>query len=174
MATHSSVQSNNNSVCLQFWRPGFDPWIGKIPWLKLMSIESVMPASHLILCRSLLLLPSILPSIRVTNSQSSLRLMSIESVMPSSHLILCRPLLLLPPIPPSPRHDEDLREPLVRPQGSHISMHVARRSASLFSSHGRGPGPRDALKNDSRGPNAKPTLSLMLTGTQIWGCGVLG
>ena len=27
-----------------------------------------------------------------------------------------------------PRHDEDLREPLVRFQGSHVSMHVARRS----------------------------------------------
>ena len=32
---------------------------------KLMSIESVMPPSHLILCRPLLLLPSIFPSIRV-------------------------------------------------------------------------------------------------------------
>ena len=33
--------------------------------LKLMSIESVMPSSHLILCRPLLLPPSIFPSIRV-------------------------------------------------------------------------------------------------------------
>ena len=33
--------------------------------LKLMSIESVMPSNHLILCHSLLLLPSIFPSIRV-------------------------------------------------------------------------------------------------------------
>ena len=32
--------------------------------LKLMSIESVMPSNHLILCRPLLLLPSIFPSIR--------------------------------------------------------------------------------------------------------------
>ena len=38
--------------------------------LKLMSIESVMPSSHLILCRPLLLLPPIPPSIRVfSNSQ---------------------------------------------------------------------------------------------------------
>ena len=36
--------------------------------LKLMSIESVMPCSHLILCRPLLLLPPILPSIRVSCS----------------------------------------------------------------------------------------------------------
>ena len=34
-------------------------------WLKLLSIESVMPSNHLILCRCLLLLPSIFPSIRV-------------------------------------------------------------------------------------------------------------
>ena len=33
--------------------------------LKLMSIELVMPSNHLILCRPLLLLPSIFPSIRV-------------------------------------------------------------------------------------------------------------
>ena len=33
--------------------------------LKLMSIESVMPSNHLILCRPLLLLPSVSPSIRV-------------------------------------------------------------------------------------------------------------
>ena len=41
--------------------------------LKLMSIESVMPSSHLILCHPLLLLPSIFPSIRV---------FSVESVLP--------------------------------------------------------------------------------------------
>ena len=42
--------------------------------LKLMSIESVMPSSHLILCRPLLLLPSILPSIRVFSKESTLRM----------------------------------------------------------------------------------------------------
>jgi len=40
--------------------------------LKLMSIESVMPSSHLILCHSLFLLPSIFPSIRVFSSESVL------------------------------------------------------------------------------------------------------
>ena len=40
---------------------------------KLMSIESVMPSSHLILCRPLLLLPSIFPSIRGFSSESALR-----------------------------------------------------------------------------------------------------
>ena len=39
---------------------------------KLMSIESVMPSSHLILCRPLLLLPSIPPSIRVFSNESTL------------------------------------------------------------------------------------------------------
>ena len=40
--------------------------------LKLMSIESVMPSSHLILCCPLLLLPPIPPSIRVFSSESTL------------------------------------------------------------------------------------------------------
>ena len=40
--------------------------------LKLMSIESVMPSNHLILCYPLLLLPSIFPSIRVFSSESVL------------------------------------------------------------------------------------------------------
>ena len=40
--------------------------------LKLMSIELVMPSNHLILCRLLLLLPSIFPSIRVFSSESVL------------------------------------------------------------------------------------------------------
>ena len=40
--------------------------------LKPMSIESVMPSSHLILCRPLLLLPAIFPSIRVFSSESFL------------------------------------------------------------------------------------------------------
>ena len=40
--------------------------------LKLMSIKSVMPSSHLILCRPLLLLPSIPPSIRVFSNESTL------------------------------------------------------------------------------------------------------
>ena len=42
--------------------------------LKLMSIESVMPSSHLILCRPLLLLPSTFPSIRVFSNESTLRM----------------------------------------------------------------------------------------------------
>ena len=46
------------------------PW--SIP--KPMSIELVMPSSHLILCHSLFLLPSIFPSIRVFSNESALRI----------------------------------------------------------------------------------------------------
>ena len=42
--------------------------------LKLMSIESVMPSRHLILCRSLLFLPPILPSIRAFSNESTLHM----------------------------------------------------------------------------------------------------
>ena len=41
---------------------------------KVMSIESLMPSNHLILCRPLLLRPSIFPSIRVFSDESALRI----------------------------------------------------------------------------------------------------
>ena len=62
-----------------------------IPWslLKLVSIESVMPSKHLILCRPLLLLPSIFPSIRVffqcqlfTSAGQSIGVSASASVLP--------------------------------------------------------------------------------------------
>ena len=65
-------------------------WLFAIPWitahqaslsitnsrssLKLMSIESVMPSSHLILCHPLLLLPPVPPSIRVFSNESTLHM----------------------------------------------------------------------------------------------------
>ena len=65
-------------------------WLFATPWIaarqaslsitnswnlsKLMSIESVMPSSHLMLCCPLLLLPPIPPSIRVFSSESTLRM----------------------------------------------------------------------------------------------------
>ena len=42
--------------------------------LQLISIESVMPSNHLILCHPLLLLPSIFPSIRVFSNESALHI----------------------------------------------------------------------------------------------------
>ena len=56
--------------------------------LKFMSIESVTPSNHLILCRPLLLLPSIFPSIRVFSNKSVLHIRWPEywnfSISPSS------------------------------------------------------------------------------------------
>ena len=49
------------------------------------------------------------------------------------------------------RYNEDLREPLVRRQGSQVSMRVARGSVSFLSNHDREIGPQDMLKKDSRG-----------------------
>ena len=58
---------------LQHARP---PCLSSTPrvYPKLTSIESVMPSSHLILCRPLLLLPPIPPSIRVFSNESALRI----------------------------------------------------------------------------------------------------
>ena len=59
--------------------------------LKLMSIESVMPSNHLILCCPLLFLPSVFPSIRVISSESVLHIrwpkywsFSFTSVLPGN------------------------------------------------------------------------------------------
>ena len=57
---------------MSYSTPGF-PVLHHLPeLLKLMPIESVMPSDHLILCHPLLLLPSILPSIRVFPNESDL------------------------------------------------------------------------------------------------------
>ena len=48
--------------------------------LKLMSIESVMTSSHLILCHPLLLLPPVPPSIRVFSSESTLRMSALRNL----------------------------------------------------------------------------------------------
>ena len=58
---------------------------------KLMSIESVMPSNHLILCRPLFLLPSIFPSIRVFSNESSLCIR-----WPDLMLMIFFPAILIP------------------------------------------------------------------------------
>ena len=67
------------------------------------------------------------------------------------------------------RQDEDLREPLVGCQGSQVSVRVVRGSASWLSSHGRGLGPPEALKKDTRGLSGvgagKPRFPRLLPGT---------
>ena len=52
--------------------PGFSVHHQLLELTKIMSIELVMPSNHLILCRPLLLLPSIFPSIRVFSNESTL------------------------------------------------------------------------------------------------------
>ena len=76
MVLFSSVAQS----CPTLW----DPWItahqasqsitNSRSLLKLIFIESVMPSNHLILCHPLLLLPSIIPSIRVFSNESALRI----------------------------------------------------------------------------------------------------
>ena len=55
---------------------------------KPMSIESVMPSNHLMLCHPLLLLPSIFPSIRVFSNESVLRIGSQSIGIPASTSVL--------------------------------------------------------------------------------------
>ena len=52
--------------------------------LRLMSIESVMPSNHLILCHTLLLPPSIFPNIRVFSNESILCISFSFSISPSN------------------------------------------------------------------------------------------
>ena len=54
--------------------PGFPVLHQLLELAQLMSIESVMPSNHLILCRHLLLPPSIFPSVRVFSNESALRI----------------------------------------------------------------------------------------------------
>ena len=54
--------------------PGFLSTTNSQSLLRLMSIESVMPSNHLILCRPLLFPPSIFPSIRVFSNESVLHI----------------------------------------------------------------------------------------------------
>ena len=54
--------------------PGFPVPHHLLELARFLSIESVMPSNHLILCRPLLLLPSVFPSIRVFSSESALRI----------------------------------------------------------------------------------------------------
>ena len=77
---NSSVQFSRSVVSdslqpheLQHARPPY-PSTNSRSSPKLMSIELVMPSSHLILCHPLLLLPPIRPSIRVFSNEPSLRM----------------------------------------------------------------------------------------------------
>ena len=64
----NSLQPMNSS------RPGLHVHTNSQSSIRLTSIESVMPSSHLILCHPLHLLPSIFPSIRVFSNESALHI----------------------------------------------------------------------------------------------------
>ena len=82
------IQASSPCWLVQFGSVASRVWLFATPWtaarqvslsitnswslFKLMSIESVMPSNHLILCHPLLLLPSIFPSIRVFSNESAL------------------------------------------------------------------------------------------------------
>ena len=72
----SSVAQSCLTLCdpMNHSTPGL-PVHHQLPeFTQLISIEAVMPSSHLILCRPLLLLPSIFPSIRVSSNESVLHI----------------------------------------------------------------------------------------------------
>ena len=72
----SSVAQSSLTLCdpMDCSTPRFRSITNCQSLLKLMFIESVMPSNHLILCRPLLVLPSIFPSIRVFSNESVLRI----------------------------------------------------------------------------------------------------
>ena len=72
----SSVAQSCLTLCdpMNCSMPGLPVHHQLLSSLKLMSIELVMPSSHLILCCPLLLLPPIPPSIRVFSNESTLRM----------------------------------------------------------------------------------------------------
>ena len=82
--TESTIHQFSSVQSLSHVRLPVTPWttacqaslsiINSQSLLKLMSIESVMPSNHLLLCRPLLLPPPILPSIRVFSNESVLHL----------------------------------------------------------------------------------------------------
>ena len=74
--TFSSVQSLSHvRLFVTPWTAAHQAFLSltnSLSLLKLMSIESVMPSHHFILCHSLLLLPTIFPNIRVFSNESAL------------------------------------------------------------------------------------------------------
>ena len=70
----SSVTQSCLTLCdpMDCSTPGFPVHHHSLSLLKLMPIELVMTSNHLILCRSLLLLASIVPSIRIFSNESTL------------------------------------------------------------------------------------------------------
>ena len=137
---------NNNVVCRLYLNKRYQfssvqslsrVWLFATPWtaahqaslsitnsrssLKLMPIESVMLSSHLILCRPLLLLPPIPPSIRVFSNESTLRMRSPKYCSFSFSII---PSKEHPGLVGSPCNPRDSRESSPTPQFKSINSSV--------------------------------------------------
>ena len=90
--SESEVAQSRLTLCdpMDYSTPGVPVHRQLLEFTKLMSIKSVMPSNHLILCRPLLLPPSVFPSIRVFSRDLALRIRCPEywnfnfSISPSS------------------------------------------------------------------------------------------
>ena len=105
-------------------------------FLKLMSIESVMPSNHLILCCPLLLLPSIFPSIRVFSKwiSSSHQVAKVLRVSASAPVL---PMNIQDGLAGSPCSPRDSQESSPTPQFKSINLSVLSflHSPTLTSTH---------------------------------------
>ena len=89
--------------------------------LRLMSIESVMPSNHLILCRPLLLPPSVFPSIRVSSNESVPCITCPVGASASAPVLLsgeCIIYLVLS------HHNKNLKRQTLKPSACHKSRTV--------------------------------------------------
>ena len=128
----SSVTQSHLTLCspIDCSTPGSLSFTNSRSSPKLMSIELVMPPSHLILCHPLLLLPSIFPSIRVFSNESALHIRWPEywsfsfSISPSneySGLISFRMNWVLEKILESPLDGKKIKP--VNPKGNQLNVH---------------------------------------------------
>ena len=111
---YSSVQFSSSIVSDSLWPHGLQharppcPSPTPVSLLKLMSIESVMPSNHLILCHLPLLVPSVFPSIRVFSNESTLCMRWTEywsfsfSIIPLPYIVINQPWVYMCPPPWSP------------------------------------------------------------------------
>ena len=99
----SSVAKSCPTLCdpMDCSTPGL-PVFHTLSLIELMSIESVMPSNHLILCCPFLLLPSIFPSIRIFSNESALLIrwpkywscnFNIGSIINSFYFLLIKTIL---------------------------------------------------------------------------------
>ena len=127
----SSVQFSHSVMSDSLWPHGLQharfPYPSANSWslLKLMSIESLMPSNHLILCCPFLLLPSVFPGIRVFSNESVLHIKLAKvlelQLQHQSFQWIFRTDLLQNGLVGSPCSPRDSQEPSPTPQFESIS-----------------------------------------------------